>query len=338
MRSKLIGFAKQAVHLGERLYFGGEPLPAFCITNHGPVYAAFWFDYFRNARDMQRALAAFERPVFLFSLGYHCETQERLQEIISQAAQVQDVLDVHETHFLCNSEKEVELLTGAGFSAILANANAFLDENRYPLVNRPKVYDAIYIARFTPCKRHPLAKKIPKLRLIGSHLPSERQVFLEFRAALSHANWTESVLAKDVPSEIASAHVGLCLSDVEGAMYVSCEYLLCGRPVVSTPNIGGRDVFFDPRWVIEAQPNEDDIFRAVEELKARKIPPELIRQETIAKLHAARQPVIELIQRIFDERWIPVDFSREWGAAFTHKLGLRCRVSFRNGKRVLRAG
>lgn len=40
---------------------------------------------------------------------------------------------------------------------------------------------------------------------------------------------------------------GLILSAEEGACFAAMEYLLCGLPVVTTPNIGGRDEFFDKR-------------------------------------------------------------------------------------------
>ncbi|WP_164127899.1 glycosyltransferase, partial [Stenotrophomonas maltophilia] len=50
------------------------------------------------------------------------------------------------------------------------------------------------------------------------------------------------------------AAVGLCLSAVEGAMCASMEYLMAGLPVVSTPSVGGRDVYFDPDYCIIAEP------------------------------------------------------------------------------------
>jgi glycosyltransferase involved in cell wall biosynthesis len=45
---------------------------------------------------------------------------------------------------------------------------------------------------------------------------------------------------------LARAVVGLCLSTVEGSNYASMEYMLAGLPIVSTPSIGGREVYFDP--------------------------------------------------------------------------------------------
>ena len=41
------------------------------------------------------------------------------------------------------------------------------------------------------------------------------------------------------------SRTGLCLSEREGAMFASIEYLLCGLPIVTTPSIGGRHVFFE---------------------------------------------------------------------------------------------
>ena len=73
------------------------------------------------------------------------------------------------------------------------------------------------------------------------------------------------------------AAVGLCLSAVEGAMYSSMEYLMAGLPIVSTPSLGGRDVYFDPDYCLIVEPEPAAIRRAVERLRDRAIPREEIR-------------------------------------------------------------
>lgn len=336
LRDLIREFPRRVYDGVEQACFGGKALPVFRLSQHAPIYASFWFDYYRNAAKIDAATAHEERPVFMFALGYQCETAERLAEIQGQMDDIAAIVKKHELYFLCNSKKETEVLGGAGFNAFVSNHNTYLDEGRYPLIKCEKHFDAIYLARFTPCKRHVLAKDIPRLKLIGSYLPSEKDHFDMSQAALTHASWTEKVAAREVPAYLADAHVGLCLSDIEGAMYASCEYLLCGLPVVSTPNLGGRDEFFDPRWVAEVEPDAAAIAAAVEELKSRNIPPEEIRQGTIAKLHEARMRLIGVVQGIYNERGVDVDFSREWGTAFIHKIGLRCRTSFRHGHRILR--
>jgi hypothetical protein len=50
---------------------------------------------------------------------------------------------------------------------------------------------------------------------------------------------------EEVCSEINLSNCGLALSAMEGMMRASTEYLLCGRPVVSTCSAGGRDIYYN---------------------------------------------------------------------------------------------
>jgi len=320
----------------DQLLYGGKALPVYCVSRRVLIGICYWFDFYRNAEKIHAAVAGHENPAFIFVLGYHVETQARLDEIKQQVKEVMQFLEGIEFHFLCNSEKELSMLSSADFSAVFCNQNAFLDESLYPIKSVKKQYDAVYLARFTPCKRHALAVGIPKLKLIGSYLPSEKTHFTEMLKTLSHANWTERIPSRLVPMNYAEAHVGLCLSDIEGAMYVSAEYLLCGLPVVSTPNLGGRDTFFDSRWVSVVEPDPVAVAQAVQELRGKAIPPHIIRQGTIKKMHVHRMRFIKLVQEIYNERGVDADFSQEWCDAFVNKFGLRCRIPFRYGKRILR--
>ena len=84
------------------------------------------------------------------------------------------------------------------------------------------------------------------------------------------------------------ARVGLILSEKEGACFASMEYLLCGLPVVSTPSIGGRDVFWDDRFVIVCDPTPEAVAGAVQEIKRRNIDPQLVRAATLEKVEEHR--------------------------------------------------
>ena len=68
-------------------------------------------------------------------------------------------------------------------------------------------------------------------------------------------------------------------------MFVSAEYLLCGRGVVNTPNIGGRDYLFPDFAVITVnEPTPEKIAAAVSQLAAHPPEPEKIRRATIEKM------------------------------------------------------
>ena len=94
------------------------------------------------------------------------------------------------------------------------------------------------------------------------------------------------------------AAVGLCLSAAEGAMCSSMEYMMAGLPVVSTPSLGGRDVYFDPDYCIIAEPEPAAIRRAVEELRDRAIPREEIRARTMAKVWPQRRELMAFLSAL----------------------------------------
>lgn len=331
-----MNLAKKVYYGLDHMLFGGEALPVYRVSRKVQICICYWFDFYRNAERIHAALVGHEEPVLIFALGWHVETHERLDELKGQMQEVLQFLDGIEFHFLCNSETERSMISSAKLSAVFCNQNAFLDENLYNVKTAEKKYDAMYLARITPFKRHALAVRIPSLKLIGSYSPQEEAYFVETLETLSHATWTESVPSRKVPDDLAEANVGLCLSEIEGAMYVSAEYLLCGLPVVSTPSLGGRDAFFDTRWVCVVEPDPNAVAQAVRELAERAISPQTIRQGTIEKMHEHRVRFISLIQRIYNERGVDADFSLEWGEAFVNKLGLRTRVPFRRGNRLLR--
>jgi len=112
------------------------------------------------------------------------------------------------------------------------------------------------------------------------------------------------------------AHVGLCLSATEGAMYASIEYLLCGLPVVSTINRGGRDFFFDPEFCITVPPDPAAVAKAVEGLRRRKISPEYIRERTLQKIVHERNKFLEFVQAIYQQEGSNRDVREDWGRSF----------------------
>ena len=229
--------------------------------------------------------------------------------------------------FLCNSEKEQQLFTEQGLNAIFCHQNAFLDENRYKITHVMKKYDAIYIARITPFKRHELAAGITSLSLVGDYSEREKKYCDKIFDLLSHAEWKRKILSKNIYKVINEARVGLCLSAEEGAMFVSAEYLLCGLPIVNTPNLGGRDALFCTDYVITIQnPTAQKIASAVAALIEHKTSPNEIRDATIALMAVHRQKFIDLIQSIYDQENCKKIFSAEWNKVFIHKMGLRSTV------------
>ena len=113
----------------------------------------------------------------------------------------------------------------------------------------------------------------------------QRELFLRLMAEHPNhvlLNPTDEALpvrlpAKEVNAALNRAAVGLCLSRMEGANYASLEYMLAGLPVVSTPSIGGREMYFDPEFCIVCDPDPVAVREAVESLRSRHIPREYVR-------------------------------------------------------------
>ena len=102
-------------------------------------------------------------------------------------------------------------------------------------------------------------------------------------------------------------------------MYASMEYLMAGLPVVSTPSRGGRDLFFHPDTTIIARDDPREIRQAVEALKARAVPPEVVRATTLRLVQRERERFNAFVERLGGVARAGTD--PRWSFAFRHKLG-----------------
>jgi hypothetical protein len=74
--------------------------------------------------------------------------------------------------------------------------------------------------------------------------------------------------------------------------------MLAGLPIASTFNRGGRNVYFDREYCILTEPDPNAIRAAVQDLKARRIPRDYIRQRTLAKIGADRHRFLAFLRRL----------------------------------------
>jgi glycosyltransferase involved in cell wall biosynthesis len=305
----------------------GKYLPCYVISQQPLIIITYWYDFYSNREHFITSLKKYKKAYVLCQLGWHRETDERVLEIKNS---LDEILGQHQGLnfvFLCNSDKEEKLFKKHSLKGKLCHQNAFLDENRYRIIpNAAKKYDAIYVARITPFKRHELAVNIPRLRLIGDYFATESEHYEKIMNLLKHADWTKKVSSANIYKELNSAQTGLCLSAEEGAMFVSAEYLLCGLPVVSTPNMGGRDTLFPSEFVYTAEPTPESVARGVQELIQRNIAPETVRQAVIEKMQFHREIFINIINKIYRKEQVARDFTEEWLDVYIHKLGIRRRV------------
>ncbi len=229
----------------------------------------------------------------------------------------------------CNEQSLHGALWSAGIPSCYLPHNAFLDEELFAIVPEANIeFDAVYNARFAPFKRHALARNIPHLLLLGTIVAEGDDAAYADRVKqeLSHAVFSEDRFGRwlnerQVARAVSSAAVGLCLSQVEGAMYAAVEYLLCGRPIVSTANQGGRNEWLHADFCRIVATDPDSIARATLELAMENIPPEQIREQTLRQMTHYRRTFGELGQMIYDREQSGRDFLRDFYSTFHHKLG-----------------
>ncbi|HVY55278.1 MAG TPA: glycosyltransferase family 1 protein [Thermodesulfobacteriota bacterium] len=268
---------------------------------------------------------------FLFAFTRSMEERSVVENLKKNTEDHEKKFPRHRFIFLCNAKREVELLGGYGLSAHLINHNCFVDERIFTVkAGVEKFCDAVYDAQLSRVKRHYLASEIESLAFITYlFYPGLKEPYvLDVMRRFDKAHWFNRPYGRDhrllVPGEVADAlnkcRVGLCLSAEEGGMYASIQYMLCGLPVVSTRSRGGRDEFFDERYVRIVDDSPGAVKSGVEEMINRNIPAGLIRGETIKKITAHRERFIELVQGIYGEQGVDRDFRLEWGQIFFNKM------------------
>ena len=254
------------------------------------------------------------RPAaFLIYPTWSIEKSEKIFAIAAAAREHCRRFPDHQLIYLGNTQKEVEMLNGQGVTSLLLNKNFTVSERVFqPLEDVDPEFDAIHNARFMPEKRHELSRSITSLAYMGYLEGSEEARRSQMQLIRSLARETphhrllnpteHGMPVRMSPVEtnraLNRAHVGLCLSEVEGSNYASMEYMLAGLGVVSTPSRGGRDVYFDKEFCIVCDPNPSAVRGAVAELIARRIPPEYIREKTLARISRERSRFLELIDNV----------------------------------------
>jgi glycosyltransferase involved in cell wall biosynthesis len=195
-------------------------------------------------------------------------------------------------HFMCNEPQSNRMLRRLRLPGDLVSINAYVNEHVFRITEERKTYDAVYAARMVPYKRLHLAAKIPRLfvQTYGDcRAPDGAYDLHRYVPALRHAAYNRHwISVEEIVAIYNQAGVGLALSKCEGAMLASVEYMLCGVPQVSTPCRGGREQFFDTRYVKIVDPTTAAVAAGVTEMISRQVDPYLVRKETLKKLQVHR--------------------------------------------------
>ena len=290
-------------------------LPCY-ILNHTPkIIAAFEMDFLRNLPAFQKAIPQGEKFTMILQLGWSAELPEVAAELKKRLAEAKNAFPKARFIILANAPGEVEVIKDFN-EVYLASHNAFLAPERYPAAKIGKrKFDALYIARITPFKRHELAEKVNNLHLIGSYSEKEKEYFSQTIARFPHSKWSQKVPSFFIGRKICEAACGLALSAVEGAMFSCGEYSLCGVPVVNTKNLGGRDTLLPDFAVKYADDTADSVAENVAYWVDNPIPPQEIREGFLKLALPQKAMVQDLINSIAGK-----------SVFLPHKLNIRCRL------------
>jgi len=205
-------------------------------------------------------------------------------------------------HFMCNADESNRLLRRLRLPGDLASINCYINEQVFCIIPEKKQYDAVYAARMVPYKRLHLAAKVNSLfvQTYGDcRTPDGAYDLHRYEPRIKHCSFNRSWVSNgELVSIYNRARVGLSLSKVEGAMLASVEYMLCGLPQVSTGCRGGREQFFDDRYVAVVNATSEAVATGVKDLIARKVDPHFVRSETLKKIQIHRERMCDYIINI----------------------------------------
>ena len=291
---------------------------AAVLSARAPVIAAFDTDFTRR----RAAFAGFARAnpgaVFLLQLGYEHETPELAAELAGHVASFCSDAQGSRVIALGNSERECDALRAAGVETRFIHQNCFLDERRYRPMGRRRPFDAAYIARLTPCKRHELippalASRLLLLGCATKIYDSEREYADMVYTRYAAARVVPVFSGAKVSEFLGLAKCGLVLSAREGASFCSSEYFLCGIPVVDTPALGGRSALYPDEYVRYVESTPDAVGAGVAHWVGNRPDPWKVRAAWLAKARVHREAFVQLMRELT---------GRTHGRP-PHKLGIR---------------
>ena len=266
------------------------------------------------------------RAYFLFSPAWTRERESLVRADLKHLSLLRAAWPEHRHVVLCATRAELELYRSVRQPAILCTANVFVNEHRFTVhPPRERDYDALYNGQLVPFKRHELCVGIERLALIYHRWadPESAGYAQRVHAMLPSATFVNELDGEhrnlkepEILQWLSRAHVGLCLSAEEGQNRSTAEYVLSGLPVVSTPNLGGRNGVLHPSYWIEAAPDPASIAAAVLELKARRVDPHAVRRKALELLAPDRERLMQLVRAIYRNEGRPFPEEADWDQMF----------------------
>lgn len=209
--------------------------------------------------------------------------------------------------WLANTLTEVEAARRAGVVTPFVNHNCFVNEDAFSIDEAPgkERFSAVLNANAGRWKRHELARDVTRLAYVTYSRDASGALewpVKHFAPAFRNKHYLDEVERSRL---YGAADCGLVLSACEGSNYSTIEHLLCGLPVVSTPSIGGRDVWFTPRNSTVCAATPEAVGAAVTAWSSRRLTACVdrvrIRREAIDQMKEHRARFVGVLQDLLDE-------------------------------------
>lgn len=294
--------------------------PTANVLNCNPLVLAMYdSDFEKRHVELSATIFAAGMPDarIIIQIGFEHETDDPADKLASAIHAFLVTSPAARVVVICNSPNEEKKLRVHGLDARFCHQNAFLDERRYRVVPMRKCYDAVYLARVTPFKRHLLLEGVTDAKLLMAGAcwsPLEKAYVEDVHKRLVGATFMEHFRGCDASLVLCQATCGLCLSAREGAMFGSAECLLSGLPLVNTPALGGREQLFPEGCYIDVEATPDAISQGIAKWVAETPNPHEVRAAFLRKAEVHR----EKFREIFAELSNGAKMGR-----IPHKLGIR---------------
>ncbi len=219
-------------------------------------------------------------------------------------------------HFRVLAPDEADLLSAreAGLPAMLCNLNMFTDERVFHPF-RPETasqtMDAISIAAMAIRENHFLARNLDSIGIVHHRYAGMEDVGAEVRRLLPKAVYLTDAPDRSegffypsndqVAAWICQAATGLALNESGDSCVATAKYLLCGTPVVTVPNVGGRDHFLKEPFFVRAETTAESVAAAVLELKRRNLSRQEVHEATKQMFVEARKTFLDEVNAVVRE-------------------------------------
>ncbi len=210
----------------------------------------------------------------------------------------------HRFVFLANMQQEKALFDTHHLHSLFCPHNAFLDERLYFPMEREQQWQALINARRKRFKRIHLVQELSSCCFITYATPDDdlaydAELFRDIphlhRPQYQGTSIQQCFNTEQLREYYARSACGLILSDMEGGCFSAAEYLLCGLPVVSTPNVGGRNVFFHNDYTYYCHANTHGVRLAVEAAQTCTLSPQEIRKTCLERMVYFRIKYMEML-------------------------------------------